>query len=90
MEVAHERMAVQTLLITDDLFRNFEIATRKKYVDLVNSVKDSGGTAHIFSSMSQGNMGQLTGVAPILRFPLPNLTKSEVWNRNLIVALVLI
>ena len=90
VEVAHERMAVQTLLITDDLFRNFEIATRKKYVDLVNSVKDSGGTAHIFSSMSQGNLGQLTGVAAILRFPLPNLTKSAVWNRNLIVALVLI
>ncbi|XP_015570651.1 protein PELOTA 1 isoform X1 [Ricinus communis] len=51
VEVAHERMAVQTLLITDDLFRNADIPTRKKYVNLVNSVKDSGGNAHIFSSM---------------------------------------
>ncbi|GAY44588.1 hypothetical protein CUMW_083060 [Citrus unshiu] len=51
VEVAHERMAVQTLLITDDLFRNSDIATRQKYVNLVTSVKDSGGTAHIFSSM---------------------------------------
>ncbi|KAL9437276.1 hypothetical protein AB3S75_023183 [Citrus x aurantiifolia] len=79
VEVAHERMAVQTLLIADDLFRNFEIATRKKYVDLVNSVKDSGGTAHIFSSMhvSGEQLGQLTGVAAILRFPLPDLEDIE-------------
>ncbi|KAL9432041.1 hypothetical protein AB3S75_027118 [Citrus x aurantiifolia] len=79
VEVAHERMAVQTLLIADDLFRNFEIATRKKYVALVNSVKDSGGTAHIFSSMhvSGEQLGQLTGVAAILRFPLPDLEDIE-------------
>ncbi|KAJ8447069.1 hypothetical protein Cgig2_022798 [Carnegiea gigantea] len=51
VEVAHERMAIQTLLITDELFRSADIATRQKYVNLVKSVKDSGGTAHIFSSM---------------------------------------
>ncbi|CAN7014740.1 unnamed protein product, partial [Brassica rapa subsp. trilocularis] len=51
VEVAHERMAVQTLLITDELFRNSDVKTRKKYVDLVESVKDSGGEAFIFSSM---------------------------------------
>lgn len=87
-------MAVQTLLITDDLFRlvsglfcrliakpcymileafviagvmyvilegcsnknilmdrNADVVTRQKYVNLVNSVKDSGGNVHIFSSM---------------------------------------
>ncbi|KAJ0013670.1 hypothetical protein Pint_21355 [Pistacia integerrima] len=79
VEVAHERMAVQTLLITDDLFRNADIATRKKYVNLVNSVKDSGGTAHVFSSMhvSGEQLGQLTGVAAILRFPLPDLEDIE-------------
>lgn len=79
VEVAHERMAVQTLLITDDLFRNSDIATRQKYVNLVNSVKDSGGTAHIFSSMhvSGEQLGQLTGIAAILRFPLPDLEDIE-------------
>ncbi|KAK9138598.1 hypothetical protein Sjap_009192 [Stephania japonica] len=51
VEVAHERMAIQTLLITDDLFKNADVKTRKKYVDLVNSVKNSGGATHIFSSM---------------------------------------
>ncbi|WRX22959.1 eRF1 domain 1/Pelota-like - like 6 [Theobroma cacao] len=79
VEIAHERMAVQTLLITDDLFRNSDIATRQKYVNLVNSVKDSGGTAHIFSSMhvSGEQLAQLTGIAAILRFPLPDLEDIE-------------
>ncbi|KAJ8763776.1 hypothetical protein K2173_003558 [Erythroxylum novogranatense] len=79
VEVAHERMAVQTLLITDELFRNVDIPTRQKYISLVNSVKDSGGTAHIFSSMhaSGEQLAQLTGIAAILRFPLPDLDDIE-------------
>lgn len=79
VEVAHERMAVQTLLITDELFRSSNTETRKKYVNLVNSVNDSGGTAHIFSSMhvSGEQLAQLTGIAAILRFPLPDLEDIE-------------
>ncbi|PIA45054.1 hypothetical protein AQUCO_01700541v1 [Aquilegia coerulea] len=79
VEVAHERMAIQTLLITDELFRNADIPTRKKYVDLVSSVKDLGGTALIFSSMhvSGEQLTQLTGIAAILRFPLPELEDIE-------------
>ncbi|TYJ24270.1 hypothetical protein E1A91_A08G249800v1 [Gossypium mustelinum] len=79
VEIAHERMAVQTLLITDDLFRNSDVITRQKYVSLVNSVKNSGGTAHIFSSMhvSGEQLAQLTGIAAILRFPLPDLEDIE-------------
>ncbi|XP_022742594.1 protein PELOTA 1-like isoform X2 [Durio zibethinus] len=79
VEIAHERMAVQTLLITDDLFRNSDVVTRQKYVNLVNSVKDSGGTAYIFSSMhvSGEQLAQLTGIAAILRFPLPDLEDIE-------------
>ncbi|XP_059628682.1 protein PELOTA 1 [Cornus florida] len=79
VEVAHERMAVQTLLITDELFRSADIAARQKYVKLVNSVKASGGTTHIFSSMhvSGEQLAQLTGIAAILRFPLPDLEDIE-------------
>ncbi|XP_057960906.1 protein PELOTA 1-like [Malania oleifera] len=79
VEVAHERLAVQTLLITDDLFRSSDIATRREYINLVKSVKDSGGTAHIFSSMhvSGEQLAQLTGIAAILRFPLPDLEDME-------------
>ncbi|KAK4371352.1 hypothetical protein RND71_010827 [Anisodus tanguticus] len=79
VEVAHERMAIQTLLLTDDLFRSSDVATRKKYANLVDSVKDSGGTALIFSSMhvSGEQLAQLTGIAAILRFPLPELEDIE-------------
>ena len=31
--------------------RNNDITQRQKYVNLVDSVRDSGGTVHIFSSM---------------------------------------
>ncbi|KAJ7973607.1 Protein pelota-like [Quillaja saponaria] len=79
VEVAHERLAVKTLLITDNLFRNVDPAARKKYVNLVNSVKDTGGTVHIFSSMhvSGEQLAQITGIAAILRYPLPELDDIE-------------
>ncbi|XP_074321116.1 protein PELOTA 1-like [Silene latifolia] len=79
VEVAHERMAIQTLLITDELFRSADVATRQKYVNLVASIKDSGGNAYIFSSMhvSGEQLAQLTGIAAVLRFPLPDLEDIE-------------
>nr|AFK44526.1 unknown [Lotus japonicus] len=79
VEVANERLAVQTLLITDELFRNSDIAARKKFVNLVNSIKDSGGTVHVFSSMhvSGEQLAQISGIAAILRFPLPDLEDIE-------------
>ncbi|KAE8793085.1 hypothetical protein D1007_32294 [Hordeum vulgare] len=79
VEVAHERLAIQTLLMTDTLFRNTDIVSRRKYVNLVESVKKYGGTVHIFSSMhvSGDQLAQLTGIAAILRFPLPDLEDIE-------------
>lgn len=80
IEVAHDRLAIQTLLLTDELFRNADIKTRQKYVNLVNSIKDSGGDVHIFSSMhvSGEQLAQLTGTAAILRFPLPDLEDMDI------------
>ncbi|KAF4369332.1 hypothetical protein F8388_019557 [Cannabis sativa] len=79
VEVAHERMAVQTLLITDELFRNADLVARRRYVNLVESVKDSGGNVHIFSSLhvSGEQLAQISGIAAILRFPLPDLEDLE-------------
>eukprot|EP00899_Mesostigma_viride_P023423 jgi/Mesvir1/4265/Mv22226-RA.1 len=76
---AHEQLAIQTLLLSDALFRNADVATRRKYVDLVESVKASGGDVHIFSSAhpSGEQLQQLTGIAAILRFPLPELEDAE-------------
>jgi len=35
--------AIQTLLISDSLFRIKDVTKRKRYVGLVDSVKESGG-----------------------------------------------
>ncbi|GFS46714.1 eukaryotic release factor 1 (eRF1) family protein [Actinidia rufa] len=79
VEVAHEQRAIQTLLITDELFRNSDEVMREKYIAFVNSVKTTGGTVLIFSSMhvSGEQLGQLTGIAAILRFPLSDLDEIE-------------
>lgn len=79
VQKAHERLAIQTLLLTDELFRSSDIPTRKKYVKLVEDVKEAGGEVRIFSSMhvSGEQLGQLSGIAAILRFPLPDIEDEE-------------
>uniref|UniRef100_M4B9A5 Eukaryotic peptide chain release factor subunit 1 n=1 Tax=Hyaloperonospora arabidopsidis (strain Emoy2) TaxID=559515 RepID=M4B9A5_HYAAE len=48
---ANANMAIETLLVTDLLFRSQDVATRRKYVDLVESVRENGGTVRLFSSL---------------------------------------
>ncbi|CAO3599233.1 unnamed protein product [Absidia cylindrospora] len=76
---AHERGAIGTLLVTDELFRSADIATRKKYVALVEDVRAAGGKVFVFSSLhvSGEQLNQLTGVAAILTFPLPDIEDDE-------------
>lgn len=76
---ANANNAIETLLITDELFRNQDIATRRKYVDLVESVRDNGGTVRLFSSLhvSGEKLGQISGVAAILRFPMPEIDEAD-------------
>ncbi|KAF8111791.1 hypothetical protein N665_0072s0005 [Sinapis alba] len=79
VEFAHEQKAIQTLLITDELFKNSDVQKRKKYVDFVESVKQLGGEAFIFSSMhvSGEQLAKHTGIAALLRFPLPDIDDIE-------------
>lgn len=72
---ANEAQAIDTLLISDNLFRSNKVDERKMYVKLVESVRDNGGTVRIFSSLhvSGEQLAQLTGVAALLRFPMPEL-----------------
>jgi len=51
-------------------------------VELVQSVKDGGGKVHIFSSLhvSGEQLKNLSGVAAILRYPLPEIEDEE--NEN--------
>jgi protein pelota len=41
--------AIEKLLVTDELFRSSDLVTRKKYVALVDRVKEAGADVHIFS-----------------------------------------
>ena len=61
--------AIETLLISDNLFRCRDVAQRKKFVKLVDDVREFGGDVKIFSSMhvSGEQLDQLTGVCAILR-----------------------
>ncbi|OIW11318.1 hypothetical protein TanjilG_20467 [Lupinus angustifolius] len=80
VESAEKMKAIETLLINDDVYRSNEIGTRKKYENLVKSVKESGGKVLVYSSMHvlAQQLQQLTGVAAILRFPLPDLEEMDV------------
>ena len=70
---ANEAKAIDTLLVTDELFRSSDMRTRRDYVALVESVKENGGDVKIFSTLhvSGEQLNQLSGVAALLRFPMP-------------------
>ena len=72
---AQEKGAIQTLLLVDSLFRANDIKTRAKYVKLVEDCRESGAEVLIFSSLhvSGKQLEQMSGVAAILRFPLPEI-----------------
>ncbi|KAI8816465.1 uncharacterized protein EV422DRAFT_283425 [Fimicolochytrium jonesii] len=73
--LAAERAAVEVLMVTDELFRSADIPTRRKYIALVEQVRSSGGTVLVFSALhtTGEQLQQLTGVAAILHFPLPDI-----------------
>jgi protein pelota len=81
---ANEELAIDSLLLTDALFRSSEVATRQQYVQLVESVRKNGGSVFIFSSLhvSGQQLGQVSGVAAILRYPLPDLDQLELDAAN--------
>ncbi|VDK35425.1 unnamed protein product [Taenia asiatica] len=72
VQAAVDSFAVQTLLISDTLFRSRDLAERKKFVAIVDSVTKNMGTVRIFSSLnvSGEQLNQLSGIAAILRFPV--------------------
>ena len=56
-----------------------DVLQRKRYVALVEEVEKANGTALVFSSLhtSGHQLDQLSGIAAILRFPLPDLEDQE-------------
>lgn len=76
---AHELGAIDTLLIADGLFRCADASARRRWVLLTEEVEAGGGAARVFSSAHESGrqLGELTGVAATLRFPLPDLVDAE-------------
>lgn len=79
VEKAAEQQAVEVLLISDELFRAQDLKKRKRYVRLVDTVKEACGDVKIFSSLhvSGEQLGQLSGVAAVLRFPMEDEDSDE-------------
>lgn len=77
--VACEADAIEILLISDKLFRSQDIAQRKKHVELIDKVRESGGDVKIFSSLhvSGEQLDQLSGLCAILRFPMHELEDTD-------------
>ncbi|KAI8799650.1 hypothetical protein BJ742DRAFT_128250 [Cladochytrium replicatum] len=79
VETAAEANAIETLMVTDGLFRSTDLRVRRKYIELVERVKDTGGKVLVFSTMhvSGEQLTQLSGVAAILHFPMQELDEEE-------------
>ncbi|KAK9965342.1 hypothetical protein ABG768_004440 [Culter alburnus] len=77
VERASEALAIDVLMISDKLFRHQDIATRGRYVRLVDSVKENGGTVRYLYMTFQSKLNQLSGVAAILRFPIADVSEAE-------------
>ena len=75
MEKACELGAIEVLMLSDSLFRAFDVNLRRRMVKLVEKTKSSGATVHIFSSLHPSGiqLSNLTGLAAILRYPLPEI-----------------
>eukprot|EP01023_Acetabularia_acetabulum_P063481 TRINITY_DN7977_c0_g1_i1.p1 TRINITY_DN7977_c0_g1~~TRINITY_DN7977_c0_g1_i1.p1 ORF type:complete len:382 (-),score=71.96 TRINITY_DN7977_c0_g1_i1:157-1302(-) len=77
---AFEAGGIATLLITDSLFRVNDIEKRRRYSQLVEGVRDAGGECFVFSAMhiSGEQLNQISGIAAILRFPMPDIEEQEI------------
>lgn len=85
VRLAADRHAVETLLISDALFRSRDLAVRREYVKLVEDVTSAGGAVRMFSSMhvSGEQLTQMSGIAAMLRYPIDDMEEaSAVYSRD--------
>uniref|UniRef100_A0A060SVW2 Protein DOM34 homolog n=1 Tax=Blastobotrys adeninivorans TaxID=409370 RepID=A0A060SVW2_BLAAD len=85
VQAAAEKGAIGTLMITDSLFRSADIPTRRKYIAMVEELRNSGREALVFSTMhpSGKELADLGGIACILLYPDPELDDIEDWDQGL-------
>lgn len=72
VQKANEQKGIETLMVTDELFRSSKVKERVKYVKLCERVQEYGGNVIIFSNahITGQQLGKISGVAAILRFPI--------------------
>uniref|UniRef100_A0A7E4V3I9 ERF1_3 domain-containing protein n=1 Tax=Panagrellus redivivus TaxID=6233 RepID=A0A7E4V3I9_PANRE len=78
--MANEHAAIDTLMISDALFRSNDVEERQKYTDFVEDVKLNKGKVLVFSSLhpSGEQLNMMTGIAAILRYPLVELEDEDI------------
>jgi protein pelota len=71
--------AVEQLLLSDELLRATDPIERHLFTELSEDVREFGGTTQVFSSIGVAaeNLKALTGVAAVLRHPMPQLDELE-------------
>lgn len=67
------------LLVNNSLFRSEDLATRKKYVAIVEKVRADGGEARILSSDHESGqrLAMLGDIAAVLNYPMPDLDDDD-------------
>ncbi|KAI1185624.1 pelota [Nemania serpens] len=67
------------LFINNSLFRSLDIATRKRYVAMVDKVREDGGEARVLSSDHESGqrLDALGGIAALLTYPIHDLDEDE-------------
>lgn len=70
-----QKYAITELMILDTLFKSTNAQERKRFVDLVDTVRKRGGKVTIFSSLNPTSeqLKQLTGIACILQYAAQDL-----------------
>lgn len=75
VEIALREMAIETLLVSDKLFRSKDVEKRKYYVKMHDRAMRDGLKVVVFGSMSAAGqrLNNLTGIAAILRYEFVQL-----------------
>jgi len=76
---AVDERAVSVLMVTDTLFKAMDVAERRRYVALVEEVKEAGGQVLILSGQHPAGeeLKMLTGVAAILKWGMAEQHEEE-------------
>ncbi len=82
--LAADRGAVGTLLISDELFRAGDPQVRRRYVSIVEDVREKRGEVLIFSSMHESGQRRyhtVTELRLLMMAPLAYRAQSNHWYR---------